>query len=76
MNPRNRGADSVEDKALKTFRRRKIMTLGEVAELIGRTIHTARRRLKQWRAHTSYNHNGRYYACGTGVVCSSPNTAT
>ena len=62
MNPRNRGADSVEDKALKTFRRRKIMTLGEVAELIGRTIHTARRRLKQWRAHTSYNHNGRYYA--------------
>ena len=58
----SRDADSVEDKALKIFRRRKIMMLGEVAELLGRTIHTARRRLKQWRAHTSYNQNGRYYA--------------
>ena len=38
------------------------MTLGEVAELIHSSIHTARRRLKEWRAHTSYNQNGRYYA--------------
>jgi hypothetical protein len=37
------------------------MTLGEVAELIGSSIHTARRRLKQWQAANSYNHNGRYY---------------
>ena len=37
------------------------MTLGEVAELIHSSIHTARRGLKTWRAHTSYNHNGRYY---------------
>jgi hypothetical protein len=37
------------------------MTLEEVAELIHCSIHTARRRLKTWRAHTSYNHNGRYY---------------
>jgi hypothetical protein len=50
------------DEAQKAFRRRKVLTLGEVAELIGRSIHTVRRRLKEWRAHTSYNQNGRYYA--------------
>jgi hypothetical protein len=32
-----------------------------VADVIRRSIHTARRRLKQWRASNSYNHNGRYY---------------
>jgi hypothetical protein len=37
------------------------MTLGEVAEFIRSSIHTARRRLKQWQAANSYNHNGRYY---------------
>jgi hypothetical protein len=37
------------------------MTLEEVAELIHSSIHTVRRRLKTWRTHTSYNHNGRYY---------------
>ena len=48
-------------EAREAFRRRKIMTLGEVAEVIRSTIHTARRRLKQWQASNSYNHNGRYY---------------
>jgi hypothetical protein len=37
------------------------MTLVEVAELIKSSIHTARRRLKAWQAHNSYNGNGRYY---------------
>jgi len=37
------------------------MTLGEVAEFVRSSIHTARRRLKQWQATNSYNHNGRYY---------------
>ena len=49
------------ERARKTFDRCKIMTLGEVAEFIRSSIHTARRRLKQWRAANSYNHNGRYY---------------
>lgn len=49
-------------KALKAFRKSRIMVLGEVAELIHSSIHTARRRLKEWGAHTSYNRNGRYYA--------------
>lgn len=54
-------ADAWAKKALKSFRRRMILTVGEVADLIDSTIHTARRRLKQWGALTSYNHNGRYY---------------
>jgi len=49
------------EQAREAFRRRKIMTLGEVAEIIRSTVHTARRRLKQWQASNSYNHNGRYY---------------
>lgn len=50
------------DEAQETFRKRKVLTLEEVAALVGRSIHTVRRRLKAWRAHTSYNQNGRYYA--------------
>jgi len=49
------------ERARKAFGRCKIMTLGEVAEFIRSSIHTARRRLKQWQAANSYNHNGRYY---------------
>jgi hypothetical protein len=49
------------ERARRAFDRRKIMTLGEVAEFIRRSIHTARRRLKEWQAANSYNHNGRYY---------------
>ena len=58
----NRESDNWAAKAQQVFRRRKILMLGEVAELIHSSIHTARRRLKDWQAHTSYNLNGRYYA--------------
>ena len=54
-------SDARTAEARKVFRRRKILTLGEVAKLIHSSIHTARRRLKQWQALTSYNQNGRYY---------------
>jgi hypothetical protein len=57
----SRSSDGIANRAREAFSRRKIMTLGEVAEFISRSIHTARRRLKQWRACHSYNHNGRYY---------------
>jgi hypothetical protein len=46
---------------MNQFRRRKILTLNETARLIGRTVHTARRRLKVWKTYHSYNQNGRYY---------------
>jgi hypothetical protein len=57
-----RSPSAVSGRALNAFRRRMVMTLEEVAELVDSSIHTARRRLKEWRAHTSYNQNGRYYA--------------
>jgi hypothetical protein len=57
----SQGSDREVERARKAFGRRKIMTLEEVAEFIRSSIHTARRRLKQWRATNSYNHNGRYY---------------
>ena len=50
------------EKARKAFRREMILTLAEVADLIHSSIYTARRRLKEWQAFTSYNQNGRYYA--------------
>ena len=46
----------------RRFQRRKIMTLLELALLLGTSVPTTRRRLKQWQALNSYNQNGRYYA--------------
>jgi hypothetical protein len=57
----SQSSDRGAEQARKAFGHRKIMTLGEVAEFIRSSIHTARRRLKQWQAANSYNHNGRYY---------------
>lgn len=65
-----------DERARKALIRRKIMTLREIAEFIRGSIHTARRRLKQWHATNSYNHNGRYYTLpevpefdGNGLWC-------
>ena len=33
----------------------------ELSGLLGSSLVTARRRLRQWKAYTSYNQNGRYY---------------
>jgi hypothetical protein len=57
----NWSSDQVVERARKAFGRCKTLTLGEVAERIRSSVHTARRRLKQWQAINSYNHNGRYY---------------
>ena len=57
----NRSSDQGAERARKTFERCKTMTLEEVAKFIHSSIYTARRRLKQWEATNSYNHNGRYY---------------
>ncbi|MCP4287588.1 MAG: hypothetical protein GY792_24630 [Gammaproteobacteria bacterium] len=37
------------------------MTVVQLAKWLSCSIVTARRRLKAWRAYTSYNRNGRYY---------------
>lgn len=57
----SRESDARIEKARKAFRRQMILTLAEVADLIDGSIHTARRRLKEWGVLNSYNQNGRYY---------------
>lgn len=50
-----------EQKAIQTFVRKKVLTIDELVNLLQCAAITARRRLKQWSAFTSINHNGRYY---------------
>ena len=56
---------SSEEAVLSTFFARKILTIDELSELLRCSAITSRRRLKQWRALTSYNQNNRYYALPT-----------
>ncbi len=58
----NRDSKARIETAKKAFRRQMILTLAEVADLVDSSIYTARRRLKEWQALTSFNRNGRYYA--------------
>ena len=46
---------------LKAFKKEKIVTIVLLSTWLSCSVATARRRLKQWGAYTSYNHNGRYY---------------
>lgn len=46
---------------ISSFRKEKIVTIVLLATWLSCSIPTARRRLKAWKAYTSYNHNGRYY---------------
>jgi len=55
------------ERALNVFRSKKVLTVVEVAALLEASLPTARRRLKAWKAHRSYNFNGRYYALPAAV---------
>jgi hypothetical protein len=48
-------------KALALFKERSILSIAELTLTLGCAPITARRRLKEWKALTSYNKNGRYY---------------
>jgi hypothetical protein len=48
-------------RALQQFRAKKVMSLGELIQLLSRSKRTAQRHLKEWGTYTSYNQNGRYY---------------
>ena len=56
--PRDLKRDSI---ALRAFKRKKVLVVEELGELLASSLATARRRLKEWHTYTSYNHNGRYY---------------
>jgi hypothetical protein len=46
---------------IQKFKSKKVVTIVVLVAWLSCSIATARRRLKTWRAYTSYNHNGRYY---------------
>jgi len=46
---------------IQKIKNKKVVTVVVLATWLSCSIATARRRLKTWRAYTSYNHNGRYY---------------
>lgn len=50
-----------ETTVLKRFSRIKVVTIEELVGLLQSSVMTARRRLKKWKALTSFNQNGRYY---------------
>jgi len=52
---------SQDARAIKVFQKKKVLMIEELSGLLGSSLVTARRRLKQWEAYTSYNQNGRYY---------------
>lgn len=52
---------ALDQQALKTFARKKVLTISELSEILQCSTITAHRRLKEWKAYTSYNKNGRYY---------------
>ena len=52
---------SKDAEALKMFKKKKVLLIEELSGLLDSSFITARRRLKQWNAYTSYNQNGRYY---------------
>ncbi len=43
------------------FKENKAVTVDDLATRLRRSVPTIRRRLKEWKAHTSYNQNSRYY---------------
>jgi hypothetical protein len=47
--------------ALRHFEKAKVFTIGELTSILKCSIPNARLKLKQWRAYTSYNQNGRFY---------------
>lgn len=50
-----------EENVQLVIRKKKVITLQFLTEMLNCSIRTVRRRLKQWDAQSSYNHNGRYY---------------
>ncbi len=50
-----------EKNILKKFKAKKVFTIEPLICLLECSAITARRRLKEWEAHTSINKNGRYY---------------
>lgn len=55
--------------AIRAFKKKKVLMVSDLSGLLECSLVTARRRLKQWKAYTSYNHNGRYYVLPDIAKC-------
>ena len=49
------------EAVVKKIMKKRVFVISDLSHWLGRSLPTCRRRLKKWHAHTSYNHNGRYY---------------
>lgn len=49
------------ERTTKAFKKAKILDIDNVVSLLKCSKSNARLKLKQWKAYTSYNRNGRYY---------------
>jgi len=54
-----------DNNILRIIVRKKIITINALSSILNSSEKTARRRLKLWKAYTSYNENGRYYTLPT-----------
>lgn len=52
---------------LKAFEQKKVLTLGDLATVLGCCERTVQRHLANWTTFRSYNHNGRYFTM-EGIV--------
>ncbi len=50
------------NEALRQFQRKKVFNVEQLALVLKCSIPNVRLKLKKWRAYTSYNQNGRFYA--------------
>jgi hypothetical protein len=50
-----------EIEVKKEFKKSKVLTIEQLVDILESSAITVRRYLKKWKAHTSFNHNGRYY---------------
>ena len=50
-----------ERQTLSAFKLRKVLAITQLCALLRLSVPTVRRRLKEWRALSSYNASGRYY---------------
>lgn len=56
-----RGREEATERVVKAFRKRKILTFGEVQDIVGWSPMTLWRNLKPIGYYTSFNYNARYY---------------
>ena len=50
-----------ERKTLSEFRKKKVLTIPQLRQLLQCSVSSVRNRLRAWRVYTSFNQNGRYY---------------